>query len=174
MPAIDDFIDLKAEVDASFYLRAAQAAVRRACGWHISPGIELSGSIPTTGGRIVRLPAMGVSEVIELKVFGVDALDRARWTDDGLVEFPRPLPASIGGVEYRIVAGYDVEEIPDVVDVVRQVARRAANAPAGAVKSQSVNGASVSYGFSGDGAPSVMLLASEREALAPYMMGRLP
>lgn len=31
------------DADGEFWLKAAQAAIRRTCGWHITPNIELSG-----------------------------------------------------------------------------------------------------------------------------------
>lgn len=172
--ATTDIVTASTEAGADLYLRAAQAAVRRYCGWHVAPSMEVSGTVDSTGSRILRLPLMGLSELHELGAYGVDVLRKARWTDDGLVELPFAVPAGVAAVSYRATAGYDVEEVPDLQTVIVQVARRAANAPAGSVRSQSVNGASVSYGFTGDGAPLVSLLDSERDVLAPFRLPRLP
>lgn len=172
--ATTDIVTASTEAGADLYLRAAQAAVRRHCGWHVAPSMEVSGTLDATGSRILRLPVMGVSDLMALAAYGVDVLAKARWTDDGLVELPFPVPAGVAAVSWRAVAGYDPEEVPDLQTVIVQVARRAANAPAGAVRSQSVNGASVSYGFTGDGAPLVSLLDSERDVLAPFRLPRLP
>lgn len=172
--ATTDIVTASTEAGADLYLRAAQAAVRRYCGWHVAPSMEVSGTVDSTGSRILRLPLMGLSELHELGAYGADVLSGARWTDDGLVELPLAVPAGVAAISYRATAGYDVDEVPDLRTVIVQVARRAANAPAGSVRSQSVNGASVSYGFTGDGAPLVSLLDSERDVLAPFRLPRLP
>lgn len=169
-----DIVDESTEVGPSLLVRAAQAAVRRYCGWHVSPQAEVSGTVSSTGSRLVRLPVMGLSRLDELTAYGEDVLAGARWTEDGLVELARPAPAGVGAIAFRCTAGYAPEDVPDVQTVVAQAARRAAQAPAGLVRSQSVNGASVSYGFAGDGAPMVSLLESERALLAPLRLPRLP
>ena len=38
------------DADGEFWLKAAQAAIRRTCGWHITPNIELSGVVNSRGG----------------------------------------------------------------------------------------------------------------------------
>lgn len=175
MANLQPFFGTGTDVAPYLYAEAAQAAIRRYCGWHVAPSQEVEGTVPTTGGRIVRLPLMAVSEVVELTAAdGADLLPHVVWTRDGIMELDRRVEPSVAGIRYRAVAGYNPEDVPDVVSVAVQLARRAANAPAGSVRSQSVNGASVSYGFSGDGAPLVSMLASEREMLAPYRLPRLP
>lgn len=169
-----DFITAGTGIDAELYAAAAQRAVRAYCGWHVAPVLDVEGIAPTGGGRIERLPVMEVGELISLEFRGEDVLAGAEWSRSGIIEFPRPLPPSVAGLSFRAVAGYDPSEVPDVVSVAAQVARRAAQAPAGMVRSQSVNGASVTYGFSGSGAPMVSLLAEEREVLDRYRLPRLP
>jgi hypothetical protein len=67
--------------------------------------------------------------------------------------------------------GYAPEEIPDIIALVMQLARRAAATPAGIVKSQSVNGASVGYDMSGGGAPAIKLLDNEKQQLDDFRIG---
>ena len=43
------------DADGEFWLKAAQAAIRRTCGWHITPNIELSGVANSRGGKVIRL-----------------------------------------------------------------------------------------------------------------------
>lgn len=180
MDEIGDIVTASSDVEASFFVKAAQAAVRRLCGWHVSPAAEVSGTLPSMGQRVFRLPLMAVSD-LELEVLdptGCEYLPAEPGADyeraDRLVEFRSYVAPSVAAVRYRATAGFDPDEVPDVRSVIVQVARRAAQAPAGSVRSQSVNGASVSYGFTGDGAPMVSLLESERAVLAPYRVGRLP
>ena len=174
---IESFVKHDAEVGASLYLDAAVAAIRRYCGWHVSPQAEVSGVVSSMGQRIFRLPLENVSDLaIELADASGAAYVPAETPADyvaseNLVEFRRYIAPSVAAFRYTAVAGYDPSDVPDVVSVAVQAARRAAQAPAGAVKSQSVNGASVSYGFSGDGAPSVTLLESEKAILAHYRVG---
>ena len=49
------------DADGEFWLKAAQAAIRRTCGWHITPNIELSGVANSRGGKVIRLPARHVT-----------------------------------------------------------------------------------------------------------------
>lgn len=175
MAALPDIVTGETGLSADFFLRAATAAVRRLCGWHVCPSLTVAGSAPTAGGRIVRLPLRNVTSVSSLVLAdGEDVTASASWTTDGLVELGRDAPASVAGLTFEVTAGYEPEECPDVVAVIVQAARRAQSAPAGYIRSQSVNGASVTYGGSEAGAPSVSLLASERERLVPYMLSRLP
>jgi hypothetical protein len=174
MGPLPDIVIGSTELGADFFLRAATAAVRRACGWHVCPSVEVAGSVPTTGSRVVRLPLMNVTGVSSLVMGGDDVTTSAMWTRDGLVELPDAPASSVSGLSFVAVAGYDPDECPDLVAVIVQAARRAQSAPAGYVRSQSVNGASVTYGGSEAGAPSVTLLASELARLAPYTLARMP
>ena len=40
------------EDDVAFRLKAAQAAIRRECGWHVMPNAALSGVINSRGGTV--------------------------------------------------------------------------------------------------------------------------
>lgn len=181
MAGIGDIVTASDEAGADFFLRAAQEAVRRACGWHVAPSAEVSGELPSMGQRIFAIPALNITsldvDVLE-EPFGIyvaaEEFSRFSWTRGGLLEFSRYVPPSVAAVRWRATAGFVPEEVPEVQSVIVQAARRAAQAPAGAVKSQSVNGASVSYGFSGSGAPAVALLAEELAVLAPYRVGATP
>lgn len=177
MAEIGDIVTASADAGADFFLRAAQAAVRRYCGWHVSPAAEVSGTLPSMGQRVFALPLRAISS-LEVEVADpsglvyVEAEEGGDYVRSGrLIEFRRYVPPSVAAVRYTATAGFAPEEVPDVQSVIVQAARRAAQAPAGAVKSQSVNGASVSYGFSGSGAPAVALLSDELAVLAPYRIG---
>ncbi len=180
MADIGDIVTASEDAGSDFFLRAAQAAVRRACGWHVAPVAEVSGTLSSMGQRIFALPLMAVSslslQVLDPCGFGhLDAEEGVDYDRSGsLVEFRRYIPPSVAAVRYTATAGFDPDDVPDIQSIVVQAARRAAQSPAGSVKSQSVNGASVTYGFSGSGAPSVTLLAEELALLAPYRLGARP
>ena len=180
MADIGDIVTASADAGADFFLRAAEAAVRRACGWHVAPVAEVTGTLPSMGQRIFALPLMAVTalsvEALDASGTGYVALEEpADYTAAGaLVEFRRFVPPSVAAIRYTATAGFDPAEVPDVQSVIVQAARRAAQSPAGSVKSQTVNGASVTYGVSGSGAPSVALLSEELALLAPYRLGARP
>lgn len=162
-------------VDADYWVRAATTRVRRWCGWHVAPSKACKGSCNTRGGLIIGLPLMHITEIRRISVHGVDVTDTARIDkENGLIELDHPIRPGINAVSYDVDAGWDPDDVPDVQQVVLQAARRASSAPAGLVKSQSVNGSSVTYGFGTDGAAAVTLLASEKETLAPYRIGARP
>lgn len=162
-------------VDADYWLRAATSRVRRWCGWHIAPNRACKGECNTRGGLVIGLPLMHVTEIRRISVHGVDVTDTVKVDmETGLIELDRPTRPGINAVSYDVDAGWDGDDLPDVQQVILQAARRASSAPAGLVKSQSVNGSSVTYGFGTDGAAAVTLLASEKETLAPYRIGARP
>ena len=105
------------EDDARFRLRAAQAAIRRECGWHVMPNTALSGVINTRGGTVIRLPARHVTSIESLTDRDGNKLAYAYDPETGLVE------ALSGGC----------------------AAKRAGMSPIGLVTSQSANGSSASY-----------------------------
>ena len=180
MADIGDIVSASADAGADFFLRAAQAAVRRACGWHVAPVAEVSGTLPSMGQRIFALPLMAVTglRLEALDPSGAEYVELsspADFTSSGaLIELRRFVAPSVAALRYTATAGFAPEDVPDVQSVIVQAARRAAQSPAGAVKSQTVNGASVTYGFSGSGAPSVALLSEELALLAPYRLGARP
>ena len=131
------------DADGEFWLKAAQAAIRRTCGWHITPNIELSGVANSRGGKVIRLPATGLVECTT-----------------------GAFPAGVAAIRYRIHAGYTPDEVPDVMGVLINAAKRASMASAGVIQSQSVNGSSVTY--------NVSLMADELAKLDRYKLGALP
>ncbi|MEE8667424.1 MAG: hypothetical protein SOI13_04355 [Bifidobacterium mongoliense] len=152
--------------DAAFWIHAAQAAIRRYCGWHVTPNVRLTGFLNTRGGTVLHLPARHVTSINALTARGGRSLQYAYDPDTGLVEIlSGVLPVGIGSVSYDIEAGYD--ECPDVQGVLINAAKRAASAPAGMVTSQSANGASASYDV-------VTLMRDEYAKLNPYRLGGMP
>lgn len=74
-------------LDAPMFNAAAVSAIRGYCGWHIAPSMELSGKVGSAGGKIIRIPALNVTEVTKLALTdGTDLLDGAQWNAAGLVE----------------------------------------------------------------------------------------
>ena len=151
--------------DAEFRLRAAQAAIRRECGWHVMPNAALSGVVNSRGGSVIRLPARHVTSVESLTDRDGNKLSYAYDPETGLVEsLDGGFPAGIAAIRYEIHAGYD--DAPDVQQVLVNAAKRAGMS-AGLVTSQSTNGSSASYDV-------VTLMQDEKAKLKPYKLGGLP
>lgn len=159
------------DANAAFWLKAAQAAIRRHCGWHVTPNCELAGVANTRGGKVLRLPARNVTSLDELTdrrgrslMPGV-AYDPAT----GLVERidGQAFPEGVAAVRYRIHAGYN--QCDDVRSVLISAAQRASLAAGpGLVASQSTNGSTVTY------ANLVTLMDDEKAKLNPYRLEALP
>ena len=154
------------EDDAAFRLKAAQAAIRRECGWHVMPNTALSGVINTRGGSVIRLPARHVTSIESLTDRQGNKLAYAYDPETGLVEsLSGGFPAGIAAIRYEIHAGYD--DAPDVQSVLISAAKRAGMSPLGLVTSQSTNGSSASFDV-------VSLMQAEQDQLNPYRLGGLP
>lgn len=154
------------EDDAAFRLRAAQAAIRRECGWHVMPNTALSGVINSRGGSVIRLPARHVTSIESLTDRQGNPLAYAYDPETGLVEsMSGGFPAGIAAIRYEIHAGYD--DAPDVQSVLISAAKRAGMSPLGLVTSQSTNGSSASFDV-------VSLMQAEKDKLKPYKLGGLP
>lgn len=153
------------DADAAFWLRAAQSAIRRECGWHVMPNAALSGVVNSRGGRVIRLPARHITSVDSLTDSSGVPLAYAYDPETGLVEAAgQPFPVGVAAIRYEIHAGHD--DCPDVQGVLINAAKRASMAASGVVQSQSVNGSSVTY--------NVQLMADELAKLRPYKLGVLP
>lgn len=154
------------EDDARFRINAAQAAIRRECGWHVMPNMALSGVINSRGGTVIRLPARHVTSIESLTDRDGNKLAYAYDPETGLVEsLSGGFPVGVAAVHYSIHAGYDVA--PDVQQVLISAAKRAGMSPIGLVTSQSTNGSSASYDV-------VSLMQAEKDKLKPYRLGGLP
>lgn len=154
------------EDDAQFRLRAAQAAIRRECGWHVMPNAALTGTLNTRGGAVIRLPARHVTSIESLTDRDGNKLAYAYDPETGLVEsLSGGFPAGIAAIRYEIHAGYD--DAPDVQSVLISAAKRAGMSPLGLVTSQATNGSSASFDV-------VSLMQEEKDKLKPYRLGGLP
>ncbi len=154
------------EDDAAFRLKAAQAAIRRECGWHVMPNVALSGVINSRGGTVIRLPARHVTSIESLTDRDGNKLAYAYDPETGLVEsLSGGFPAGVAAIRYEIHGGYD--DAPDVQQVLISAAKRAGMSPLGLVTSQSTNGSSASF-------DAVTLMQAEKDKLKPYKLGGLP
>lgn len=167
IPSADSF-----QVDAGFKMGAAQAAIRRYCGWHVAPSVTRTIRLDGHGGDSLLLPSKHVTALSSLKLDGVEHVQDARFSEAGSlvlvngVTFP-DLP---GSVEATITDGWDLEDVPEVQMILLDIASRVMQVP-GTVSSQSTNGSSVTYRSGSDGGvPNVALFDSEKRTLQPYRL----
>ena len=168
---MSDMFNSSSQLDADFWLRAAQAAVRRYCGWHVAPSVEETRRVNARGGRTLLLPTKRLTDLKLVKVAGVAIdLDQVDWGEEGtVVRRDGYWPDAPRSVQVTITHGWPVDEVPDILGLLASIARRASSNPAG-VSSQSVVGMSVSYATSG-GAP-VALLGAETQLLDVYRIAQ--
>lgn len=149
------------------YLSAAEAAVRAYCGWHISPVIAESVVLDGTGARTLFVKTLRLVSITAATVDGtvVDPLT-LEWSEAGFVRAAGVWPDKFRSVSLSITHGFDT--VPDVVEIVRAIAARAASAPTGVVREQagavSVSLSQVAPGVSG----GVVLMDHERRMLDRY------
>jgi hypothetical protein len=154
-------------------LLGASAGVRRWCGWHIAPVLEetLTGDGPA--GRLLLLPTGRLLAVLEASdagtVLDVSGVDFSR---SGMVELPRTSGAwwsgRLGAVSVRVRHGYDLADVPDVAQIVKQLTANALASPMGATREQagtvSVAWATTAPGVSG----GLSLLQRDMDILAAF------
>lgn len=158
------------KVDETWWRKAAQATIRRYCGWHVAPSIEQTLRLDSYGGRRLLLPSKHVTAVSSVVADGVDITDRTHWSQAGILQTDAGtiLPDMPGGVQVTLTHGYEPAEAPDVIMLMETIARRARSQ--GLIASQSVNGASVSYLTAGGAPLSIPLLGIEQQLLDPYRL----
>lgn len=156
-------------------LSGVSAAIRDYCGWHVAP--SLTCVFRGNGeGRLLMLPAMGVSDVASVSIMDSDSTgellpaNQYEWTAAGMVRlrFGR-FPDAWRGVLCEYTAGFDSASLGVVV---AQIAGNALAASPGVADERAGN-VSISYNRTGEGITGgVSLLPRDVELLAPYKLTR--
>lgn len=151
-------------------LAGASAGIRRYVGWHLAPVVEetLVGDGP--GGSILLLPTGRLLSVLSVDNGG-DLVDVARvdFSAAGMLGLWSGWWTSrYGGVSVRVRHGYDLADVEDVKQIVKQVTANALASPMGATREQagtvSISWATTAPGVSG----GLSLLQRDLEVLAPF------
>lgn len=151
-------------------LAAAEAAVRKYCGWHIAPVISEDLILDGSGTSSLFIKSLHVVDVLAAECDGT-VLDPAtlEWSEAGFLRIPGRWPDKLRSVRLTVQHGFD--EVPDVAAVVRSVAARASASPAGVVREQagavSLSMSQVAPGVSG----GVVLMDHEKRMLDKYRIG---
>ena len=148
-------------------LASASFAVRDWCGWHISPSLECV----YTGhgeGRLLMLPAMGVTSVRSVTVDGEPV--EFEWTASGMVRLVNgTFPDRWRSVVVTYTAGFDDSAVSQAV---AQIALNALTASPG-VREEHAGQVGITYNATGSGVSGgVALLERDRAMLAPYRLIR--
>lgn len=149
-------------------LDVVSAAIRDYCGWHVAPNLQCT----FTGegeGRLLVLPAMGVTAVSSLEVEGA-AVDSYEWTAAGMLRLvSSTFPDKWRSIECVYNAGFDAGAIGQVV---AQIASNALAAAPG-VASERAGNVSITFNQTGTGITGgVSLLPRDYALLAPYKLVR--
>ena len=155
-----------AEIQAA--LDTASSAIRDYCGWHVSPSLECT----FTGegeGRLLVLPAMGVTAVSSLEIEET-AITDYEWTAAGMVRLKNAVfPDVWRSVECVYTAGFSSGAIGQVV---AQIASNALVAAPG-VSSERAGNVSITWNQTGSGiSGGVSILPRDLTLLAPYKLAR--
>lgn len=148
-------------------LDAVSASIRDYCGWHVSPNLPCIYQ-GETDGRLMVLPAMGVSSVESL-TYGETEFP-FEYLSSGVVRLKcGRFPDVWGGVKCEFHAGFDSAALAGIVG---QIASNALAASPG-VSDERAGNVSISYNRTGDGITGgISILERDRELLAPYKLVR--
>jgi hypothetical protein len=168
MPIPDIVVD-NPTVDAQWWIKAAQGSIRCYCGWHVTPEIDDTLKVDAYGGSILTLPTKHVNSITSVLVDGRELSDQIDWSVAGTIQLRSgSWPDRPGSVTVKLNHGYPRDEVPEIAELLRTLAKRARSQPG--ISSQSVNGASVSYLTYGGTTLGVQLLQIEKDMLEPYRL----
>ena len=151
-------------------LIAAEAAVRRYCGWHVAPVIVEDLILDGSGTSTLFLRTLRLDYVESVSVSGVP-LDLAdlEWSENGYLRKSGVWPDRLRSVQVRVAHGFDSAD--DVAAIVQAIAARATASPGGIVREQ-IGARSISLSMTAAGVSGgVVLMDHERAMLDKY---RLP
>lgn len=157
-----------AESRAQKALKAAEAAVRKLCGWHVAPVIEETLTLDGSGTRSLFVPSLRVVEITACTVLGRE-VDPAslEWSEKGFLRRNGGVwPDRLRAVTLTLSHGFD--EVTDVAAIVQEIADRAVSAIGGRTSETAggvtIRNAQTAAGVSG----GVVVMEHERAALEAY------
>lgn len=140
--------------------KAACAAVRAYCRWHVAPSYRETVKVDGSGGDVLFLPTHHLTEIHSISDGGRVVTD-PEWSEAGMVR--GPWSTRFRGVVADITHGHP--ECPvDVLTLLTAVAKRA---PSAGIKSKS-------YGPFKEDYVDVDLTGYEQSVLDPYRMIAMP
>ena len=153
-------------------IAAASAAIRNYCGWHVSPSATCRATIDTDGSASLWLPARNVSGITSVKDRGTSVTDY-EWSRLGQVKPACRIAPGLQAATVEYTAGIPVTG--DLLALVAGVvAHTVALTPTSyGVVSETAGGVSLTRAQGAAyGGVAATLTDMEKEALAPYKVGR--
>lgn len=133
-------------------LDAASSAIRRYCGWHISPVVTEDVTVDGSGGDIQSLPTLRLLDIISLSEIWNDqltyiySLSEIEWSRNGYLRKPSGVwTRRLSGILANIKHGFEAGDTGDLAQMTVTMAARAISSPFG-VTTQTVGQVSVRYG----------------------------
>lgn len=130
--------------------KAVSQAIRSYCGWHVAPSITETKTLDGTGGSLLQLKTLHLTNVDELRVGGWLIAD-PEWSEVGSIKVRTP--DRYRSVQVTFTHGFELEQVEDLIAVGEQVARNAASSPMGYIQesigSRSVTLAQLAPGVAG-------------------------
>jgi hypothetical protein len=152
-------------------LKGASAGIRRWARWHIAPVLEETLTVDGVGGSLLLLPTGRLLEVLTATNAGEDVdVSGVDFSRHGMVQRGGGYGWSdrFGAVSIRVRHGFDLADVPDVQQIVKQVTANALASPMGATREQagtvSVAWATTAPGVSG----GLSLLQRDLDVLAAF------
>lgn len=119
-------------------LAGASAAIRRFCGWHVAPQINETVTLDGEGGRVLSLRTKHLAVVHSVTARGVAyGADSYGWSEIGNIElYSGCFPHRYRSIAVEMEHGYDLADVEDVKQIVKQVCAAAISSPMGATREQ--------------------------------------
>lgn len=156
-------------------LRGASTAIRRHCGWHVSPPVTEELVVDTNGGELLQLPTLHLVEVHTVTEHGRNPVpgDDIEWSVTGTLRNRAGWPDRFRGVRVLATHGYRSEDVDDLAQIVCQLVTNALSSPLGATREQAGSTA-ISWATTAPGvAGGISLLERDLAILAPYRLGSI-
>lgn len=162
-------------VGAATVLDGVSAAIRDACGWHVTPELEVE-EVTQGPGRVIALRTL-LATSVESVTEGGRELGGGEYElgQRGLLRRAcfRAWPGAWGSVRVRYVSGIPAAMASSLAMVAAQVAANMLAAPPG-VRTEQAGNVTISYNQTASGVSGgVRLLDTDLAMLAPYMIGEV-
>lgn len=185
MPSAAEPIVLVADLEAyqrgdpQALIDSATAAVRRYCGWHITPTRTETLTLLGDGSSTLMLPSLCVSDVAAVTYDGtVLAPEDYAWTPYGVITLARSVflaqPFWTVPLHVAVTLTHGFTAAPDVETVILSMVARAQVSPTGVIRSQ-VGQVGFTYSQTGTGqAGGIAMLPNELSTLDLFRLAPRP
>lgn len=155
-------------------LDAASGIIRSYCRWHVAPLLRQTVTISPFGSRTITLPTLKLRELHSLMVNEQELISVCDWDENGVITLRSgTFPDRPGSVRVEMTHGYEMSEIPELLDLASQIAARAQSASehGSGIISQGAGPFSVRHAARLDGqVGGTALFAAERALLDRYRL----